>query len=163
MTLSASMGGLWEDFITIFWIIKYLQRAIYIWNKISKCIMFQCVMDFQSIPFHVLYNFQHFEPIQYVNGLFRSSPIFQVNNSKVSIDLNDFRSLLELVMQQPPIQLMQLTCFYWNEIFDYVLMDILKNNWDSSLGYIVSLFNTSCNTNIIFKKLEIIFNTYNLF
>jgi hypothetical protein len=30
-------------------------------------------------------------------------------------------------MQQPPIQLLQLTTrFYWNENFDYTLMDILK-------------------------------------
>ncbi len=38
--LSASLGGLWGNFTTIFWIAKYLQRSIYIWNKISKNIMF---------------------------------------------------------------------------------------------------------------------------
>ncbi len=31
-------------------------------------------------------------------------------------------------------------------------MDILKNNWDSPLEYVVSLFNTFCNTNIIKKE-----------
>ncbi len=30
-------------------------------------------------------------------------------------------------------------------------MDILKNNWDSPLKYVVSLFNTFCNTNITKK------------
>jgi hypothetical protein len=30
MALSASMGGLWGDFIAIFWMTKYLQRTIYI-------------------------------------------------------------------------------------------------------------------------------------
>jgi len=39
MTLSVSMGGLWGDFIIIFLIIKYIQRPIYIWNKVSKHIM----------------------------------------------------------------------------------------------------------------------------
>jgi hypothetical protein len=39
MTLSANMGGLWGNFTVMFWIIKYLQRSIYIWNKISKHIM----------------------------------------------------------------------------------------------------------------------------
>jgi hypothetical protein len=39
-------------------------------------------------------------------------------------------------------------------------MDILKDNWDSPLENVVSLFNISCNTNITLKKLEIIFNTY---
>jgi hypothetical protein len=90
MTLNVNMEGLWGDFSTIFWIVKYLHRLIYIWSKVSKCIMSRCGMDFQSIPLHITYNFQHFEPIQHVNGIYRSSPIFQVHNSKVNINLNDF-------------------------------------------------------------------------
>jgi hypothetical protein len=86
------MGSLWGNFTTIYWISEYMRRPIYIWNKISKCFMFQCDMDFQSIPLRIMYNFQHFEPIQYVNGLFKSLPTFQVNNSKVNIDLDDFSS-----------------------------------------------------------------------
>jgi hypothetical protein len=35
-----------------------------------------------------------------------SSCTFQVNESKVSVNLNDFPSLSKLVMQQPPIQLL---------------------------------------------------------
>jgi hypothetical protein len=42
-------------------------------------------------------------------------------------------------------------------------MDILKDNWDSPLEYVVLLFNISCNTNIIFKKLKIVFNSFNFF
>jgi len=57
MALNASMGGLWGDFTTIFWIIEYLQRPIYIWNKVSKCIMSRCGMDFQSILLHIVCNF----------------------------------------------------------------------------------------------------------
>jgi hypothetical protein len=63
MTLSASMGGLWGDFTAILWIVEYLQRLIYIWNKVSKCIMSRCGMNFQSIPLQIVYSFQHFEPI----------------------------------------------------------------------------------------------------
>jgi len=51
-------------------------------------------MDFQFIPLYISYTFQHFEPIQYVNGVFRYLPIFQINDPKVTIDLNDFPSLL---------------------------------------------------------------------
>jgi hypothetical protein len=40
MTQSATMGGVTGRFIAIFWIAKYLQRLIYMWNKISKHIMF---------------------------------------------------------------------------------------------------------------------------
>ncbi len=38
--------------------------------------MFNCGMDFQSIPLHIIYSFEHFEPIQYVNGLSKSLLIF---------------------------------------------------------------------------------------
>jgi hypothetical protein len=99
MVLCVSMGGLAGDFIIIFWIVEYLQMPIYIWNNVSKCIMSQCGMDFQSIPLHITYNSQHFEPIQYVNGLFRSLVIFQINDSKVTIDLNDFPSLSKSMIQ----------------------------------------------------------------
>ncbi len=58
------------------------------------------------IPLHITYNSQHFEPIQYVNNLPRPLPIFQLNDSKVTIDLNDFPSLLESTVQQPCIQLL---------------------------------------------------------
>jgi hypothetical protein len=30
MALNASMGGLWGDFTTMFWIVEYLQKPIYI-------------------------------------------------------------------------------------------------------------------------------------
>jgi hypothetical protein len=60
-------------------------------------------MDFQSIALHIAYNSQHFEPIQYVNGLFRSLPTFQFNDSKITIVLDDFLSFSKLVMQQLPI------------------------------------------------------------
>jgi len=84
-------------------------------------------MDFQSI--HITYNFQHFEPIQYGNGLSRFLPTFQVNDPKVTINLNDFPSFPKLVVQQPFIQLSQLVVhFYWNEKINFALMDILKYN-----------------------------------
>ncbi len=115
--------------------------------------MSQCGMAFQFIPLHITYNSQHFELIQYFNGLSRSLPTFQSNDPKITIDLDDFLSLLKSVLQQPLIQLSQLaTCFYWNEKFDYTLMEILKDNWDSPLEYVVSLFNNSCNTNITKNK-----------
>jgi hypothetical protein len=107
------MGSLCGDFTIIFWISEYLQRPIYIWNKVSKCLMSQCGMGFQSIPLCITYNFEHFEPIQYVNDLFRSLPTFQVNNSKITIDLDDFQSFSEIVVQQPPIQLSQLTTHFY--------------------------------------------------
>jgi hypothetical protein len=83
-------------------------------------------MDFQ-LPLHIIYNFQHFEPIEYVNGLFRSSPRFQTNDHKVHIDLNYFPFLSELMMQKFLIQFSQpTTLFYWNENYDYIFFFVLR-------------------------------------
>jgi len=112
MALGASMGSLWGDFIVIFWIVEYLQKSIYMRNKISKRNMSWCGMNFQFISLHITYNFQDFEPIQYVNGLFRCLHTFQVNDFKVTIDLYEFPFLLKSMVQQLLIQLLQLTtCF----------------------------------------------------
>jgi hypothetical protein len=100
-----------------------------------------------------MYSFQHFEPIQYVNNLSKSLITFQINDPKVTINLDDFPSLSELMVQQLLIQFSQLvTNCYWNENFDVALMDILKDNWDSSFKYVVSLLNIFCNTNITKKE-----------
>ncbi len=56
MALCATMGGLWGDFTAIFWIAKWLQKSIYIWNKISKHITSQCGMNFSI--YSLTYNLQ---------------------------------------------------------------------------------------------------------
>jgi hypothetical protein len=61
--------------------------------------MSRCGMGFQSILLNIAYNYQHFEPIQYVNGLFKSLLTFQINDPKVTIDLNYFLSLSKSVVQ----------------------------------------------------------------
>ncbi len=72
-------------------------------------------MDFESTPLHITYSFQHFEIIQYVNGLSKFLLTYQINDPKVTINLNDFPYLSKLMVQQPPIQLWQLAMhFYWN-------------------------------------------------
>jgi hypothetical protein len=82
---------------------------------------------FSIYPLTYSIQFLTFSTIQYVNGLFKFLPTFQVNDSKISTNLDNFPSLLESMMQQLPIQLSQLTtCFYWNEKIDFALMDILK-------------------------------------
>jgi hypothetical protein len=67
------------------------------------------------------------------------------------------------MMQKLQIQFSQLTThLQWNENFDFTLMEILKNNYNPQLQYVVSLFNISCNTHIT-KKIKIIFNIYLFF
>jgi hypothetical protein len=63
-------------------------------------------------------------------------------------------------MIQPPIQLLQLTTrFYWNENFDFALMDILKK---IEIHHCSMLFHYSTFfvIQILLKKLDIVFNTY---
>jgi hypothetical protein len=103
---------------------------------------------------YIAYNFQHFESIEYINGLSWTSlfTFFQANDPKIHIDLDDFSSFLELMMQKPQIQFSQLiTSFYWNEKLYPTLMEILNNNWYSQLQYVVSLFNSFYNTNVTKK------------
>jgi hypothetical protein len=51
--------------------------------------MSQCGMDFQSIPLHITYNFQQFEPIQYANGLY----IYIYAYSSSTTKIHDFFEL----------------------------------------------------------------------
>jgi hypothetical protein len=51
--------------------------------------------------------------------------------------------------------------FLWKWKIDSTLVEMLKNNWDSQLQYVVSLFNTSCDTNITKTKIKIKINIYN--
>jgi hypothetical protein len=39
MSIPITNGGLWGDFIAMFWISKYLQRSIHVWNKSNGRIM----------------------------------------------------------------------------------------------------------------------------
>jgi len=65
------------------------------------------------------------------------------------IYLDHFPSFLELMKQKLQIQLSRLIMsFYLNEKLDSTLMKILNSSWDLQLQYVVSLFNTSYNTNI---------------
>ncbi len=42
MSQNAIDGGLWGNFITIFWILQCLQKSIYVCYKISVRIMMKC-------------------------------------------------------------------------------------------------------------------------
>jgi hypothetical protein len=61
-------------------------------------------MDFQTIPLYIACSFKHFEPLDYFNGAPRSLHIFQINDPKVIINLDEFPSFLESTKQQPLIQ-----------------------------------------------------------
>ncbi len=61
-------------------------------------------MDFQSIPAYMACSFQHFEPLDYFNGAPRSVHVFQINDPKVIINLDEFPFLSEPTKQQLHVQ-----------------------------------------------------------
>jgi hypothetical protein len=77
---SATMGGLGGYFTKFFWITNYLQRPIYVWNKMSKHIMWN---GFSNYPLYIAYDFQHFEPIEYANGMARFLLAFETMISRL--------------------------------------------------------------------------------
>jgi len=61
MSLLALNGGLWGDFITIYWISKYLQFPIHIWNKNNCQIMMNVGNENVNHVLNILYANNHFE------------------------------------------------------------------------------------------------------
>jgi hypothetical protein len=92
MSLRATMGELWGDFIATFWIAEYLQRPIHVWNKQSKRIMQKCGVDYVgNQPLNIAYNSGlgpnsgHFEPIDYIedsNKLQPQLPTIAIHNPR---------------------------------------------------------------------------------
>ncbi len=60
-------------------------------------------MDFQSIPLHIAYSSQHYEPIEYDNGVLKKFHAFEPNDPKVTINLDEFPLILESIVQQYPL------------------------------------------------------------
>ncbi len=100
MSQSAIVGALWEDFTSIFWIAKYLQWPIYVWNKDSNRIMFKCGLDYQIDLLHIAYSNQHFEPIEYTCDVKNTQFQFETQNSKSFINLDDYPMLSRPMKQE---------------------------------------------------------------
>ncbi len=65
--------------------------------------MSQHGVDFQFIPLHITYNFPHFEPIEYDNGVHRFFHAFEPRDPKMTINLDEFPLL---TVQQFPLQIL---------------------------------------------------------
>jgi hypothetical protein len=148
MSQSAIVGALWEDFTSIFWIAKYLQRPIYVWNKNSNRIMCKCGLNYQIDILHIVYSNQHFEPIEYTFDVKNTQFQFETQNSKLFINLDDY-PMLSRPMKQEMQTLAQKICFNWNDDLDCVLIKLLETYANAPLEYIVQVFNSSFNTNVI--------------
>jgi len=124
--------------------LQFSENIIYIWNKTSKHIMSQCGKDFQSIPLHITYNFQHFEPIEHVNNVSKILHVLKTNNPNMIFNLDKFLScsksmnnFLHLIHRIKLAILLE-----WK--FDSTFMEILKKLGFTMLDYVVSLFNIFC-------------------
>jgi hypothetical protein len=62
-------GGSYSDFTPLFWILKYLQDSIDVWNKNNGGIMVK-VGDQQDVSIlDIIYRNKHFEPINIFNEI----------------------------------------------------------------------------------------------
>jgi hypothetical protein len=100
MSQSATIGGLWGDFIAIFLITKYLQQPIYVGNKDSNRIMCKCGLDYQMDTSRIACSNQHFEPIEYTCDIRNTQLQFETQIFKSFINLDDYQMLSKTIKQE---------------------------------------------------------------
>jgi len=54
-------GGLWGDFIVVFWISKYLQHQIYVWKKNNGQILVKVGDEYDASILNTIYGNNHFD------------------------------------------------------------------------------------------------------
>jgi len=84
MSIHLANGGLWGDFIVMFWISKYLQHSIHVWNKSNGKIMSKLVgNEYNTKILHIVYG--HFEPTTMHNQIVDVVNAYHCNiNNKTS-------------------------------------------------------------------------------
>ncbi len=75
MSLHALNGGLWGDFIVIYYISIYLQLPIHIWNKNNCWIMMKAGNENANHMLNIIYVNNHFKPIITCNPMINFSNI----------------------------------------------------------------------------------------
>jgi hypothetical protein len=76
MFISTLDGGLWGDFIVIYWIFEYLHHSIHVWNKNNDQIMVQIQQENTSIPLNLVYGNNHFEPVNIYSKITKYSYLY---------------------------------------------------------------------------------------
>ena len=66
MSISASVGGIWGDFIVVNWIFDYLSTPITIWNVNTGYKLITFGKEFSNNVMHLAFDskMKHFEPIE---------------------------------------------------------------------------------------------------
>jgi hypothetical protein len=86
-------GGLWGDFIAMFWISKYLQHLIYVWSKNNGQIMVKVEYQYDVSILNIVYANNHFEPLNISNNNFNEHDKltiqrFQMKNEENHVGMN---------------------------------------------------------------------------
>ena len=156
------------DFIANNWILEYLQRPIYVWNKLSKRIMAKCRVDYNDDSLHIAFSLGpnkdgHYEPIDYIQhlnqiqhqSLFVNKETYKSHNAFDPLKHGTHKGFEKPLQNSNKENLVQLTKkFYWTNEHDPTLTKILNENDELSIVNILSLFNTSCKTNINLVQLN---------
>ncbi len=78
-------GGSYNDFTTMFWILKYLQHSIDVWNKNNGGIMLK-IWDQQDVSIlEIIYGNKHFEPINIYNEIVNEHITLIIQRFKIII------------------------------------------------------------------------------
>ena len=88
MSISATNGGVWDDFTTIKWLSTYLSRPINIWNVHRGRILSTFGVEFNTKIIHLAFDSkkEHFEPIEEISILIPIDVPIETRQSKI-IDL----------------------------------------------------------------------------
>jgi hypothetical protein len=90
------MGGLLGNFTIIFGKHNFSKVKLHLKSNI-KTHHVSVWKGFSIYP--LTYNFQHFEPIEYVNGVSKILHAFKINNPKMIFNLDEFLSCSKSMIQ----------------------------------------------------------------
>jgi len=79
MSISTIDGGLWGDFIVIYWI--YIYSSIHVWNTSNGQIMVKVEQKNALTPLNLVYGNNHFELVE-IYSKFTNVPIVIHNDEK---------------------------------------------------------------------------------
>ena len=130
--------------------------------------MAKCGVDYNDDPLHIAFGLGlnkdgHYEPIDYIQhlnqiqyqSLFVNKETYKIHNAFDPLKHGTHKGFEKPSQNSNKEDLVQLTKkFYWTNEHDSTLTKILNENDELSIENILSLFNTSCKTNINLVQLR---------
>lgn len=81
MSIYATNGGLWCDFNVVYYILRYLECPIHVWNKNNRRIMAKIGDQYGTMILKIIYGNNHFKPVNKCNNVIDISTISKHDNA----------------------------------------------------------------------------------